>query len=96
MRQISLLAIALVGLALLISAAEAAPQITFSTDWYGGKRDLGGFKVLEKRAPGWGKRAPGWGKRAPGWGKRSESESTDDSMSRVETLSEIKHSYEVI
>ena len=41
------------------------PQVTFSSDWEGGKREL------NKRAPGWGKRRAGWGKRAPAWGKRS-------------------------
>jgi hypothetical protein len=50
------------------------PQVTFSSDWDGGKREAEAF---EKRRAGWGKRSPGWGKRAAAWGKRSFSEDID-------------------
>ena len=72
MKYTQYLSLALLAVALVASYVECKPQITFSTDWYGGKRSAPSASAafddkleLDKKAPGWGKRAPGWGKRAP-------------------------------
>ena len=38
MNKISLVALTLIGLMLVINMAESSPQLTFSTNWDGGKR----------------------------------------------------------
>ena len=38
MNKISLIGLAFVALTLVISMAESSPQLTFSTNWDGGKR----------------------------------------------------------
>ncbi len=75
--KILYISISILAFAFLINLSEANPQLTFSSDWHGGRRntnadlEIGLSEEEEKRAPGWGKRAPGWGKRRPGWGKRT-------------------------
>jgi hypothetical protein len=67
-------------------ACNPEPQVTFSTDWEGGKR-AAQTPEFEKRRAGWGKRSPGWGKRSPGWGKRTVSEDIDISDQLVNKVS---------
>ncbi|RNA39930.1 hypothetical protein BpHYR1_030954 [Brachionus plicatilis] len=81
-------------LSIYIQESEASPQLTFSSDWSGGKRELeksenenfDSIKSIEKSEnENLDKRAPGWGKRAPGWGKRNFMDETkiDEIISRI-------------
>ncbi|CAF0786477.1 unnamed protein product [Brachionus calyciflorus] len=81
--SVAIICLSVLVVSIVFDKAMCNPQLTFSSDWSGGKRELENSKTISNDKldlidqDKMEKRSPGWGKRSPGWGKRSSFESTN-------------------